>query len=71
MLLGNDLPLRFLRVDALQAIARREKLNDSYVARVLYGALLAPDIVEHILHGTQPVSFTVEILKTVAPLGLE
>jgi site-specific DNA recombinase len=55
------------RVPSIMAIARREKLNDSYVARVLYGALLAPDIIERILEGTQPVSFTVETLKTLPP----
>lgn len=59
--------LRGGRVPSIMAIARREKLNDSYVARVVCGALLAPDIVEHILHGTQPVSFTVETLKTLPP----
>jgi DNA invertase Pin-like site-specific DNA recombinase len=55
------------RVPSIMAIARREKLDDSYVARVLYGALLAPDIVERILQGTQPVSLTVECLKTLPP----
>lgn len=55
------------RAPSIMAIARREKLDDSYVARVLYGALLAPDIVERILQGTQPVSFTIEALKTLPP----
>jgi site-specific DNA recombinase len=59
--------LRTGRVPSITAIARREKLNDSYVARVLYGALLAPDIVERILQGTQPVTFTVETLKELPP----
>jgi DNA invertase Pin-like site-specific DNA recombinase len=55
------------RVPSIMAIARRERLDDSYVARVLYGALLAPDMIERILQGTQPVSFTVEALKTLPP----
>lgn len=55
------------RAPSIMAIARREKLNDSYVARMLYGALLAPDIIERILQGTQPISFTVETLKALAP----
>jgi DNA invertase Pin-like site-specific DNA recombinase len=59
--------LRTGRVPSIMAIARREKLNDSYVARMLYGALLAPDIIERILEGAQPVSFTVETLKTLPP----
>ena len=55
------------RMPSIMAIAQREKLDDSYVARMLYGALLAPDIIERILEGTQPVSFTVEALKTLPP----
>jgi DNA invertase Pin-like site-specific DNA recombinase len=56
------------RVPSIAALARREKLSKSYVARGLYGALLAPDIVERVLEGTQPVSFTVELLKASPPL---
>jgi hypothetical protein len=56
------------RIPSIAALARREKLSKSYVARVLYGALLAPDIVERVLEGTQPVSFTVELLKASPPL---
>lgn len=56
------------RIPSIAALARREKLSKSYVARGLYGALLAPDIVERVLEGMQPVSFTVELLKASPPL---
>jgi site-specific DNA recombinase len=59
--------LRTGRATSIMSLAQREKLNDSYVARMLYGALLAPDIIERILEGTQPVSFTVETLKAPPP----
>ncbi len=42
------------RMPSIAAIAKRERVHDSHVARVLYGALLAPDIVERILQGSQP-----------------
>src|SRR4051812_9487360 len=35
-------------------LARKERLNESYVCRMLRLTLLAPDIVEAILDGTQP-----------------
>ena len=36
-------------------IAAAEKINESYVGRVLRLTLLAPDLVEAILEGRQPV----------------
>ena len=39
-------------------IAAAEKINESYVARVLRLTLLAPDIVEAILGGRQPAEMT-------------
>ena len=39
-------------------IAAAEKINDSYVGRVLRLTLLAPDIVEAILYGGQPAEVT-------------
>jgi DNA-binding IscR family transcriptional regulator len=35
-------------------IAASEKINESYVGRVLRLTLLAPDIVETVLNGRQP-----------------
>ena len=39
-------------------IAAAEKINESYVGRVLRLTLLAPDIVEAILDGRQPAGVT-------------
>lgn len=39
---------------SLRSFAEAEKINPSYIARVLRLTLLAPDIVEVILYGQQP-----------------
>ncbi len=56
------------RMPSIVAIAEREKLDDSQVARILYGALLAPDIVERILKGTQSMFLTADALNVSPPL---
>ncbi len=38
----------------MQALAAAEKIHPSYLSRVLWLTLLAPDIVEAILDGRQP-----------------
>ena len=43
-------------------IAAAEKINESYVGRVLRLTLLAPDIVEAILGGRQPAKVTLAVL---------
>ncbi len=43
-------------------IAATEKINESYVGRVLRLTLLAPDIVEAILSGRQPAKMTLTVL---------
>ena len=43
-------------------IAAAEKINESYVGRVLRLTLLAPDIVEAILDGRQPAEMTLAVL---------
>jgi site-specific DNA recombinase len=53
---------------SLRAIARSEGLRATYAARVFAGSLLAPDIVESVLGGRQPVTFTVDCLRTSPPL---
>lgn len=50
------------RANSLHAIAKTEGLSDRYVARLLPLAFLAPDIVEAIFAGTQPVDLTAEAL---------
>jgi hypothetical protein len=43
-------------------IAAAEKINETYVGRVLRLTLLAPDIVEAILGGWQPTEMTLAVL---------
>jgi hypothetical protein len=38
----------------IREIAEAEKINDSYISRVLRLTLLAPDIIEAVLRGNQP-----------------
>lgn len=46
----------------IREIAASEKINESYVGRVLRLTLLAPDIVEAILVGRQPAGLTLAVL---------
>jgi hypothetical protein len=50
-------------------IAHAEKINESYVGRVLRLTLLAPDIVEAILGGRQPMELQLEDLLQRFPVG--
>lgn len=50
-------------------IADAEKINESYVGRVLRLTLLAPDVVEAILAGRQPAEFTLHVL--MRPFSLD
>ena len=50
-------------------IAAAEKINESYVGRVLRLTLLAPDIVEAILGGRQPASLQLDNLLRGFPVG--
>jgi hypothetical protein len=49
-------------------IAAAEKINESYVGRVLRLALLAPDIVEAIVDGRQPAGLQLEDLLSPFPI---
>jgi hypothetical protein len=49
-------------------IAAAEKINESYVGRVLRLTLLAPDIVEAILGGRQPAEVTLSVLMQPFPV---
>ena len=52
----------------IREIATAEKINESYVGRVLRLTLLAPDIVEAILGGGQPAGLQLEdLLKRFPP----
>jgi hypothetical protein len=50
-------------------LAATEKINSSYVARMMRLTLLAPDIVEAILNGRQPPAITLAIL--MRPFAVE
>ncbi len=51
----------------VEEIAATEKINASYVGRVLRLTLLAPDIVEAILDGRQKTEVTLTVLMTPIP----
>ena len=52
-------------------IAAAEKINESYVGRVLRLTLLAPDIIEAILGGRQPAEMTLAALMRPFPVEWE
>jgi hypothetical protein len=52
-------------------IAASEKINESYVGRVLRLTLLAPDIVEAILSGRRPAEITLAMLMKPFPVVWE
>ena len=56
-------------VSTVDEIAVREKINKSYVSRVLRLTLLAPDIVEAILDGRQAPEVTLRVLMGPFPVG--
>ena len=55
----------------VEEIAAAEKINASYVGRVLRLTLLAPEIVEAILDGRQPAEMTLAVLMKPFPVGWE
>ena len=56
-------------VSTVGEIAVREKINKSYVSRVLRLTLLAPQIVEAILDGRQAAEMTLPRLMKAFPVG--
>jgi hypothetical protein len=55
------------RFATINELAAAEKINSSYVSRVLRLTLLAPDLVEAILEGTQPEGMTLPTLMKRFP----
>ena len=53
---------------SLEEIAKEERMSPSDVSRFLPLAFLAPDIVESIANGHQPIELTVQQLKRLSPL---
>lgn len=57
------------RCDSVQAIAQQEQIATvAYVMRVIHLAFLAPDIVQAIVRGEQPMELTVDRLMRLGPL---
>ena len=56
------------RFATINELATAEKINSSYVSRVLRLTLLAPDIVEAILAGKQPAHLTLRDLMGPFPV---
>jgi hypothetical protein len=56
------------QVESLEAMAKREGVDRSYVGRILRLACLAPDIVEAILDGTEPSGLSLRKLSKNVPL---
>ena len=52
----------------IDEMAAAEKINGSYVSRVLRLTLLAPDIVEGVLDGRQPAEMTLAVLMKPFPV---
>ena len=59
------------RFATVNELAAAEKINSSYVSRVLRLTLLAPDIVEAILDGRQPEGMALPGLMNPFPLEWE
>ncbi len=57
--------------DSVLSIAQEHGLASSQVTRVIYLAFLAPDIVNRIVRGEQPVDLNVKRLSALAPLPLD
>jgi hypothetical protein len=53
----------------VEEIAAAEKINPSYISRVLRLTLLAPEIVEAILDGRQPAEMTLAVLMRPFAVG--
>ena len=56
------------RFASVTELAEAEKINQSYLCRVLRLTLLAPDIVEAILDGRQPAAMQIDALLKPMPL---
>lgn len=54
--------------DGVQAIADKAGVGSTYVTRLMYLAMLAPDIIQTIAHGKQPADLTAEKLYRMVPL---
>ena len=56
------------RYATIKEIARVERINPSYVSRVLRLTRLAPDLVEALVHGRQTLTMSLHDLMTPFPI---
>ncbi|MBF0584307.1 MAG: hypothetical protein HQL80_08745, partial [Magnetococcales bacterium] len=56
------------QVSSMKELAEQEKLDGSYVSKILRLTLLAPDIIRAILDGRQPESLTLGDLMEPLPM---
>ncbi|MBF0401357.1 MAG: hypothetical protein HQL90_11375 [Magnetococcales bacterium] len=56
------------KVSTMKELAEQEKLNGSYISRILRLTLLAPDIIDAILDGQQPESLNLADLMEPFPM---
>ena len=56
------------RFDTIDELAAAEKINSSYVSRLLRITLLAPDLIQTILDGRQPAGMTLPALMEPFPV---
>ena len=56
--------------DGVMAIGKEKQVSRAYVTRVMHLAFLAPDIVQTIHRGEQPVEFNANRLIRLEPLPL-
>ena len=52
----------------VQELANAEKINPSYLSRILRLTLLTPDIVESVLNGQQPVGLQLDVMLLPFPV---
>jgi len=57
--------------DSVLNIAKQHDLASRDVTRMIYLAFLAPDIVQKIVRGEQPIEMNVKTLLSMAPLPLD
>jgi len=55
----------------IDEIAAAEKINDSYVSRVLRLTLLAPEIVKAVMDGRHPLALQLDVLLSPFPVEWE
>lgn len=58
------------KAKSIRQIADEEGVTGRYVSRLLPLALLAPDITESIIAGSQPIDLTAETLTRMRPFPL-